>query len=167
MTPAEIIQIITAAPASMAFAVLFNIRGKKLGAVAVGGGIGWLIYILLRHAGMDEALGYFLVATIISLYAETMARLLKAPATIFIAPSLVPFIPGASLYYTMAYALDGDTELFSERAVYTLKLAAALAIGIIVSAVIMKFIAKKLLYRKNAVEEPLEVKNDEQRNQGA
>lgn len=151
MTPEEIIQIIIAIPASLGFAVIFNIRGRKLAAVALGGGLSWVIYVALSYTGIDVALNYFLVATLISLYAETMARVLKAPATIFIAPSLVPLIPGASLYYAISHALNGSSELFAEKALHTLKLAAALAIGIIVSAVIMKAVTKRFLPAKAQV----------------
>lgn len=141
MSQFEIIQIITAAISSVGFAILFNVHGKKLITAAIGGGVGWLVFLLLNRV-VSEALGYFIVAMLISLYAESMARLLKAPTTLFIIPSLIPLIPGASLYYTMTYALRGDTSLFLPKAIATLKLAAALAIGVIVSAVLMKLILK-------------------------
>ncbi|MBQ1965266.1 MAG: threonine/serine exporter family protein, partial [Clostridia bacterium] len=44
------------------------------------------------------------VAFSMSVYAGIMARVLKTPATTFITTSLIPLIPGGSLYYTMAYA---------------------------------------------------------------
>ena len=144
----EIIQIGAATVGSLGFAVLFNIRGRKLLSVAVGGGLGWVMFLLLNRIIESEAICYFIVALAISLYAEAMARLLKSPTTIFIAPSLIPLVPGASLYYTMAYALEGDSGLFADKALNTLKLAAALAIGIIASAVIMQFILKLLAVAK-------------------
>lgn len=140
----HLIQLITAVPASVAFAVIFNVHGKKLGAIALGSGIGWIAYILLGLAGVDEYLSYFLVATLISLFAEAMARILKAPATIFIVPSLIPLIPGAALYYTMAHAFGGASDKFAEQAGHTLTLGAALAIGIIVSAVFMQVITREI-----------------------
>ena len=130
---------------------MFNIRGAKLIATALGGGLGWTLNLLLQFVINDEAVRYFIVAMLISLYAEAMARLMKAPATVFIAPSLIPLVPGASLYYTMAYALDGGGAAFTERATATVTLAASLAIGVIVSAVIMRIYLKvvALIYRKN------------------
>lgn len=140
----HLVQFVTAVPASVAFAVIFNVRGKKLVAIALGSALGWIAYILLGLAGVSENLSYFLVATLISLFAETMARLLKAPATIFIAPSLIPLIPGAALYYTMAHAIGGAPDKFAEDAAHTLSLGASLAIGIIVSAVFMQVLMRQI-----------------------
>lgn len=142
MTTAEIIQIITGTFGSIGFAILFNVRGNRLVAVALGGFLSWLLFVLFQMVIPDEAICYFLVATLISLYAEGMARLLKTPTTLFICPSLVPLIPGASLYYTMSYAMQGENGQFVEKAINTLKLASALALGIVASAVLMKLILR-------------------------
>ena len=138
----EIIQIITAAIGSFGFGVLFNIRGKKLLAITLGGGIGWIVFLLLIRLGLGEAACYFIVATLISVYAEIMARLLKAPTTVFITPSLIPFIPGSSLYYTLAYAFDGNSQFFFQKAMKTVELAAALAIGVIAATVAARLLMK-------------------------
>ena len=136
------LQVVGAFLGSLGFAVLFNIRGRKLVATAVGGGLGWILFLLLNSFINDEAICYFIVAMSIALYSEIMSRILKAPATIFIAPSLIPLVPGASLYYTMAFALRGNTDMFSLRAFATVSLSAALAIGIIVSAIATQLILK-------------------------
>ena len=137
-----LIQIFTAAVGSLAFGVLFNLHGKKLAAVFLGGAVGWLFVLLFMYLGADEPTAYFVVALILSLYAETMARVLKAPTTVFIIPSLIPLVPGSSLYYTMAYALDGEREQFFGKAMNTLALAAALAVGIIIATVLTRLFIK-------------------------
>ena len=140
------VQILSAAVGSIAFGILFNLRGKKLFSIALGGAFGWATFLLFSALGMNEVLAYFLVALLISLYAEGMARLQKAPATVFVAPSLIPLVPGSSLYYTMAYALGGNSVQFIEKAGATLSLAAALAVGIIVAAIFAR-----LLFKQRAV----------------
>ena len=144
MTLNEIMQILAAMVGALGFGMLFNIRKNKLIAVALGGGLGWAIFILMGHIGANEAIGYFVASLLVSLYAELMARLLKAPATIFIAPSIIPLVPGASLYYTMAYALGGNSDLFIQKAVDSLILACAIAVGVIAAAVVMKLILRIL-----------------------
>lgn len=134
----EIVQIFTAAIGSLAFGVLFNIRGKKLLSVFLGGGAAWLFVLLLMHFGVKEPLAYLVVAFLISVYAEVLARKLKAPTTVFVIPCLIPLVPGSSLYYTMAYALNGQKALFLSRALSTLSLAAALAIGIVIATVLTR-----------------------------
>ena len=145
MTLVECMQIVTGVVGSLGFSVLFNIKGSKLAAIAIGSGMGWLLFLLLNHGLHSEPLAYFIVALVISLYAEIAARVLKAPTTIFITPSLMPLIPGASLYYTMTYALDRDTSRFLGKAIDTLALASALALGVILSAIVMRLITKIFL----------------------
>ena len=147
MTWVECMQIITGIIGSLGFSILFNIRGSKLAAIGLGSGFGWLLFLILNHALHSEPLAYFIVALVISLYAEIAARVLKAPTTIFITPSLMPLIPGASLYYTMTYALDRNTSHFLEKAIDTLALASALALGVILSAIVMRLITKLFLTR--------------------
>ena len=138
----EIVQIITAGIGALAFGILFNLHGKKLLSVFLGGALGWLVVMGLTHFGVNEPTAYFCVALLLSIYSEVLARVLKAPTTVFIIPSLIPLVPGSSLYYTMAHALDGNKELFSGKALVTLSLAAALAIGIIIATVLTRLFLK-------------------------
>ena len=142
MNTMPILQAIAAAVGALGFSVLFNIRGKNLIFAALGGGLSWGLFLILELLIESEAICYFIVALMASLYAEAMARLLRSPATIFIAPSMIPLVPGASLYYTMANALDGNVDGFIKKGIDTLTLAAALSIGVIVSAVIMRTVTK-------------------------
>lgn len=141
----ELLEILAAIVCSFGFGILFQIKGKRLLAVAAGGGLSWILYLLLVLVIHDEAVTYFVVALAVSLYAEVMARVLKSPATIFLAPSLIALVPGASLYYTMSHAFGGDLIRFAEKGLHTLSLAAALALGVILSAIIMKLYAKLMM----------------------
>ena len=127
-----VIQIISGCVGTIGFGVLFNIRGKKLIFGALGGLLSWTLYVIFALFIPDEAVIYLLVSTTTSLYAEILAIKLKTPTTSFLIISLIPLIPGGSLYYTMAYALGGDLDSFITKAVSTLKLAAALSLGIII-----------------------------------
>ncbi|MBQ7336176.1 MAG: threonine/serine exporter family protein [Clostridia bacterium] len=143
MTATELIQIITGFLGSLGFAILYNIRGKKLIAASLGGFFSWTLYILLGFGIQSEALRYFLVALLLSGYAELMAKLFKTPTTTFVIISLIPLIPGGSLYYTMASVFESDLNLFLDNAVHTLELAMALALGIVATSAIAKMVRKK------------------------
>ena len=132
MTEYEVVQIITGFLGAFGFSILFHIRGKRLVMSALGGLLSWTAFVLLGLLIESEPIRYFLVATFVSIYAEIMARVLKTPTTTLLMASLIPLIPGGSLYYTMAYAMSGDVENFLTKATGTLKLAAALALGILV-----------------------------------
>ncbi len=134
----EIVQILSGFVGSLGFAVLFNIRGMRLVVAALGGFLSWTLFLLLSRCITSDPVNYFVVAFALSLYAEIMARVMKTPTTTFITTSLIPLIPGGSLYYTMAYAFESDMAKFLSKAIYTLQLAAALALGIILATTLTK-----------------------------
>ena len=137
---AEIIQIITGLLGTLGFSILFNIKGKRLLAATFGGFLSWTAFLLLAPVIESEPIRYFLVSVFISFYAEMIARVLKTPTTTVLMSALVPLVPGGSLYYTMAYALGSDLEKFVTKAMSTLKLAGALALGIVITTMVMRAI---------------------------
>lgn len=141
----EIIQLIASLIGSFCFGVLFNMRGKKLLATALGGFMSWGLFLIISRFISSEAINYFIIASIVSLYAEIMAKTLKTPSAPLVTTSLIPLIPGSSLYYTMAYAFESDFTMFLENAITTLKLTSALALGIIVVASISQIL---FMYKK-------------------
>ena len=148
MTVTELIEIITGFIGSLGFAILFNIRGKRLISAALGGFLSWTIFVLLKFVTDSTAIRYFIVAALISVYAEIMARVLKTPTTTFHMTGLVPLIPGASLYYTMSSAFEGNVDVFSSKAIHTLELSAALALGIVITSALTKIIFNTTSYIK-------------------
>ncbi len=144
MTSSELIQIAAGLTGTLCFGVLFNMRGKRLIAAAFGGLLSWGLFILFSYFISSEPINYFIVAAVVSLYSEIMARVLKTPAAPVVTTSLIPLIPGGSLYYTMASAFESDFTMFLEKAVSTLRLACALALGIIVVTAISQFLFSRV-----------------------
>lgn len=116
---------------SLGFSLLYNLRGKKLLLASLGGALSWGVYLLMDLPGCSEALRYFVASFSLAVYAEILARVIKAPATTFLIPGLIPLVPGGSLYHTMRYGLNRRWYLCASQAMYTLKLALALALGIV------------------------------------
>ena len=143
MTHTEWLQILWGLIGTVGFAVLFNIRGLKLAVAATGGLLSWTLFLLLGRLIDSDTVNYFIVALCLSLYAELMARVLKTPTSVFITTSLVPLIPGGSLYYTMASAFGGDLTAFLERGTATLLLASALALGIIAATTAVRLVTHR------------------------
>ena len=69
-------------------------------------------------------------AAVAAFYAEVQARILKAPATLFLVPALIPLIPGSTLYYTMSGVVGRDWEMARDYGSRTLQYALAIAAGI-------------------------------------
>lgn len=127
---AEIIQVICAVIGSLGFSFIFHLKRDKLLVASVGGGLTWLFYLLVVHRVNGEFAAYFLATVFATFYAELMARVKKAPATIFVIAALIPLIPGGSLYYTMEYLMQKDMEMMRSKAAETAMLALAIAMGI-------------------------------------
>ena len=136
----KVIQVIMGGLGSLGFNILFNIRGRKLVIATLGGVISWAVFLLLEPLFPGEAIRFFFAAATVTVYGEVFARIEKTPTTTFLVPSIIPLIPGGSLYYTMNFALNKQWEAFSRRGYYTLQLALALAVGIIAATTVFRLV---------------------------
>ena len=130
------IQIITAGLGACGYSILFNIRRDKLVYATFGGAVTWLVYILVSQAVPDIFLSNMLAAAFATLYAEILARIKKAPTTVFLIPSIMPMIPGGGLFYTMSAVISNNTEQFEHYFVSTIQTALSISIGIMFMSLI-------------------------------
>lgn len=124
-------ELITSFFGSLGFAMVFNVRRKNLFFVALGGLIVCLFYQIPFHlfdAGIF--ISSLVAGAICQIYSEFLARLLKSPATVFYITSLIPLIPGGSLYRTMEAVVEKNFTLFRKFGFQTLYTTLGLAIGI-------------------------------------
>ncbi len=64
----------------------------------------------------------------------------KYPAISYLVVSLFPLIPGASVYYTMNYAVQGDMEQFAAQGMRTGAITGVIAVGVLLVSSIVRFI---------------------------
>ena len=145
----ELIELAAALFGTLGFALLFNVRGKKLFFATLGGLFSWTLFLFLGFLFENEVLRYFLVSMLVSVYGEVMARALKTPTTVFSVVCLVPLVPGSGLYYTMTNAFSGNLDAFIGKASATLYLAAALSFGVVIVNTSAIYI-KKHRFRRSA-----------------
>lgn len=126
-----IIQIIMGGIGSVGFSILYHIRGAKILLAGLGGVISWGLFLLLEGVLPSEALRYFISSAVIGIYSEVLARVQKTPTTTYIVPSIIPLVPGGSLYNTMKFAVSNDWNACLSKAFDTFILALALALGVI------------------------------------
>ncbi len=138
MTNDILYQIAMGALGALGFAVWFNVRGLPLLAGMIGGALGWFVYLITGGAYPNDLQNYLYAAMAATLYSEILARVMKMPVTVLLVPSIIPLIPGGSLYYTMAHAIAGDMASFSSRGAYTLSIAGMIALGIMTMMMIMR-----------------------------
>ena len=127
-----VISVLAAGVGTFGFGILYHIRGKKLLLATLAGILGWAAYHAAGAFGLSESLRYLVAAAAVTGYSEIFARVEKTPTTTFLAPGVIPLVPGGGLYYSMNYAMKEEWPLFAETALNTLELAAFIAIGIIV-----------------------------------
>lgn len=120
---------------SISFAILFNIRGRNIVLAGITGGIGMLCYLLLQPVSPYAAA--FAASVAMTIYSETMARLVKAPATLFVVPGIITIVPGAGMYNSMLYALRNELDVALMTCFSTLLEAGAIAVGIIAVTSVM------------------------------
>ena len=78
-----------------------------------------------------------------TLYSEILARIKKAPTTVFLIPSVMPMIPGGGLFYTMSAVISNNTVLFEKYFVTTIETALGISIGIMFMSLIGVKLVKK------------------------
>ncbi|MEF9894404.1 MAG: threonine/serine exporter family protein, partial [Clostridia bacterium] len=77
MNERDLIGLVMAALGSLGFAMLFNVRGKKLAISALGGLLSWGAYLLAYAYLAHMALCYALAAMLAGLFSLVMARVLR------------------------------------------------------------------------------------------
>ena len=109
-----VIQLVTGALGSVGFGMIFHINRKYLPVSAIGGSLGWLIYLVLSNMGNHMFVSMLAASFCVAIYAEILARLYGAPSTPFFVTSAIPLIPGSTLYYSMSALAEGNAELAGE-----------------------------------------------------
>ena len=115
MEAIDFLPVLYAFVACLGFGGLYNLHGSPILWAAVGGALGWLVYLLTLLFAPDFFAG-FLSAAAVSFYAEVLARLQKRTVTTYLLIGIIPMVPGAGIYHTMEYCIQGDTALFISEA---------------------------------------------------
>ena len=124
------VQLITGTLGSVGFAVLFGLRVKYMPFAAIGGFLCWGMYLI----GIDLFAGSIFFAGLLAsaasaFYGEVTARIKKAPATLFYITSIIPLIPGSTLYYACSNAVIKNFETAQYYALRTLQYSLSIAAG--------------------------------------
>ena len=123
-------QFFLAAAGTLSFAILFACPRRCLPYCALVGAVGWLWYELLILLGADAATASLLAVIPLTILTRVFAITQKTPVTVFLLTGIFPLVPGAGIYYTAYYFLQGEQELFASKGGETFKVALALALGI-------------------------------------
>ncbi|MCD8201374.1 MAG: threonine/serine exporter family protein [Clostridia bacterium] len=131
--------------AVFAYSLIFGMPlGKKLVYAMCSALIVYVVFVLYRDLVGYDSVNVFvanlLVAVLGATFAEFLARFTKAPATMYATPFLVLFVPGAALYYTMQYLIQGETSLAGQYGLQATLIFLGIAVGLSVVSVIFQLV---------------------------
>lgn len=130
------VMIVSGMVGTLGFCLFFQVKRNKLIYGCIGGLLSLIAYLICVEMGLSMFLQYMIAAMAATIYAEVIARYVKAPSTVFLIPSVVPLTPGSYLYYTMRAIVDADMHMAEEMGKNTLFIALGIALGIVLISLI-------------------------------
>ncbi len=123
---------------TVGFSILFKSNKSRVFCCAVGGALVVFIYAMCVRVSDNLFFQNFVPSLFATVYAEIMARVMKAPTTPILACSIIALIPGYRLYYTTYYFVTSENmELFQSELLAMLQVAAGICVGITCVSVIV------------------------------
>ncbi|MBQ7116662.1 MAG: threonine/serine exporter family protein [Clostridia bacterium] len=122
---------------TVGFSILFKSNKSRVFCCAVGGLLVTAVYLWCVSITDNLFFQNFLPSLFATVYAEIMARVMKAPTTPILACSIIALIPGGRLYNTTYHFVAGNMEAFDSELISMLQVAAGICVGITCVSVIV------------------------------
>ena len=107
---------VVAVIATISFGITFQMPRRHYLACGLTGAVGWMVYIFgVELFALSPAIATLVATLPLTGCARFFAIRHKAPVTIFLLPGIFPLVPGAGIYYTAYYFLQGEQELFASK----------------------------------------------------
>ena len=90
----------------------------------------------------------FISTTFTALYAETLARVRRAPAIVFLLPGVIPTVPGGDLYRGMRDLISGKVPEALTNFGIALNIALGIAGGIVAVSIVYGIVSDAIKARK-------------------
>lgn len=131
-----------AAFSTIGIAILFKTPKRASLYGGLIGSISWGVFYIGVDLTNNIIASSFLGAITVGILGEIFARKTKKPATLYVNPGIISLVPGAGMYNTMLALIEVDYAAAFEKGSETFFIAAAIAMGIIVSSVFSKSIKR-------------------------
>mgnify|MGYP000175820677 CR=1 FL=1 len=93
-----ILQILSAFSAVLVFTMILEIPKKYMLYASASGAVGWWAYLMVQNSGHSSMLAAFLSTLVVAFLSHILARVKKAPVTVFLITGTLPAVPGAAIY---------------------------------------------------------------------
>lgn len=142
LNPSVVLELLGCTVGCAGFAFRFHVKGRKVIFCATGALLTWAVYLLAYNVHPSTFTGTLMGAAACAVYAQTMARVNKVPATIFQTVSVFPLIPGAALYYMMYGFVIADIPFAIAKGTDLLLSCSGIVFGFMVVEVAGKYIGR-------------------------
>lgn len=131
-----LLQIIFSFIGCAGFAIIYNVKGRKIWYASFGGMLTQAVFLLVHNIYPNVFSAVLIASTFTGGYAFIMARKLKAVSTIFLSISSFPLIPGSALYYQLYGIVIKDHDMVVAYSEELVVICLAIALGFILTDVI-------------------------------
>lgn len=132
MNPIQLtLEVMAAAGGTIAFSVLFQVAPRHFFYCGLVGAIGWLVYRLTACWTNSAILATFIATLVLASCSRWFATLRRTPTLVFLVSGIFTLVPGAAIYNTAYHIFMDDAAQATDAASTTLKLAVAIALGIL------------------------------------
>ncbi|MDG2861012.1 threonine/serine exporter family protein, partial [Vibrio parahaemolyticus] len=107
---------------------------------SINGMLGWLIFYFIQNLNSNFVLPPLIGSLFVGLLGEMLAVYNKQPATLFIIPAIIPFVPGYGIYYTMFHILNNDISNALSTGLESIFVAIAIACGLVVATSLIRIV---------------------------
>lgn len=145
LAPSLLVQLISCTIACVGFAIWFRVKGIQVLYAGIGAFFTWLVYALLYDLWGSNFIATLIGAVFVAGYAQIMARVNKAPATIFLTASVFPLVPGPNLYYMMYAIVMEDIPNAKSEALTLVITCLGIVFGFLIVEILNKYI--QILYK--------------------
>lgn len=125
------IELISAALGTIAFALLFGVPKRFYLDCGIIGSAGWLMYRLMLAVEMGNTFAVFFATVVVVLLSRFAAVWRKCPATVFLITGIFPLVPGARFYWAAYYLVSNQLNEAQDSGFAAIKAMIAIVLGII------------------------------------
>ena len=136
----ELVKVLVSGVGTTGVAMIFKIRKKYILLVAIGGVLVSGIYANIYNAFDNLFLASIVGAIFAGIWSEIMARIMKAPANIFLIPGIIPLLPGGNLFYTMYWLIQGNHDQFVLYRNNTIQITFGVVAGTLIASVVFVYL---------------------------
>ena len=145
-----LIQLVASLVTSVAFGIVFKINRRHLVNAGICGVLTYAAYFGIEMITSSLFWAAFISSAVAALFAETHARLVKAPSIVMLMPGVVPIVPGGYLYRSVRDVVSGLNELAIANLGMAAEIALGMAGGVVALTIFYAMFKDYVVKRKNS-----------------